>query len=186
MISACGRQEVLVAVIAALDSACRDSSPNSTLVGSHLQDGLARGDMAVPVLAAFVEMCDGSAMGVPAQMLLRRAKVKTVTADLGESGQEYWMDQLITLGWSQLTTPDATHLGTTVYSPRFGEGSLFDYDSYNLNIDFDISGSKTISVDEEDVLASPATVTQLPIWEERGGQASTVRRNLRKSTVVLL
>ena len=181
MIATCGRQEALVAVIAALDSACRDSPHNSHLVGDHLQDGLARGDMAVPVLAAFVEMCDGSAMGMAAQMLLRHAKVKSVSADLGESGHEFWIAQLMTAGWYQLAAPAAIYLGTIVYFRRFGEGRLWHYDSYNMNIDFDISGSKTVSIASGDVLASPASdvATQLPIWEERGGQASVVRRNLR-------
>ena len=201
MIPSCGSQEALVAVIMALDSACRDHPANCQLVGAQLQDGLACGDMAVAVLASFLKVCDGSRLGMPAQMLLRRAKVNTAaqaTAELSEAGEEHWIGELQALGWTRLSAegPQPSHLGRTVYSSRYGEGSLFDFDSLSLNIDFDISGSKTIPISavaaahdpedqpdtsetEEVLLISPAVLTQPPVWEQRGGQSSTVRRNPR-------
>lgn len=139
---------------------------------------------------------------MPAQLLLRRAKIKIhqgqAPAELSEAGQEHWIQQLQALGWTRLGAagPEPGHLGRTVYSSLHGEGLLFDFDSVNLNIDFDISGSKTIPIssatiasdaehqlndnnDEQTLLVAPAVLAQLPLWEQRGGQAGTLRRNPR-------
>ena len=176
--SSCGRQEQLVAVISALDSVCRDSNTNAQAVSVYLQEGLDRGDSALPVLSAFADICDGTSMVVPVATLLRRANVRTAKSRLAESGRRIWCAQILKQGWEEVTETSEDLIGKTAFSTQYGEGHVFDValDRGDVSVDFEVSGSTTVSVSDEVLFVSNDRRKICP-WDEEGGSSSSLRRN---------